>query len=601
MTTRILIDNSLDSGAPSYLFENATGTIRADDPGEVNGAIAALQNALDNGSWAAGFCSYELGYLLEPRLHPLLPRERDVPLLLFGLFAAPTKLRIGEADELLEQWSSGSYTISPPRFSMDRDAYRERFNRVKDYIAAGDIYQLNLTLQGRFCCEGSPVALYRDLRRKQPVAHGAFMQFDEVNILSHSPELFLHIADGEATTRPMKGTAGRGLTLDQDLALVDWLSKDEKSRAENLMIVDLMRNDLGRVSKTGSVRVSDLFHVETFKTLHQMTSDVTGQLKAATGLDALLRGLFPPGSITGAPKVRAMEIINELEDEPRGVYTGTIGMLEPGGNASFNVAIRTVMLDGQGNGSIGIGSGLVQDSQADAEYDECLLKMRFLTDPVLDFELIETLRFEAGSGYYLLRHHLDRLQTSARYFGFPCDLDAIHQALDAEVAGCEQGALRVRLLLSAEGSTTLTSVPMTIPEASEPIHHVFSDRVADSTNLFLYHKTTIRDLYDGEHARLSAKCGADEVLFVNERGELTEGSRTNIFIKRNGRLLTPPISSGLLAGTLRAELLAAGEAEEAVLRPEDISPSAEVYLGNSVRGLLPATPLASPARNAVRC
>ncbi len=598
MTTRILIDNSLERGAPSFLFEDASGLVRADTADEADAAIAALQQAIDDGAWAAGFFSYELGYLLEPRLRPLLPRERKVPLLLFGLFDTPLRLPYRDVDARLADWSGGGYSISPADLSMDSASYTERFKLVKDYIAAGDIYQLNLTLKSHFHCQGCPVALYRDLRRKQPVAHGALMQFDDLSILSHSPELFLQIEDGEATTRPMKGTAGRGLTLGQDREQAAWLAGDEKSRAENLMIADLMRNDLGRVAETGSVRVSDLFQVETFNTLHQMTSGVSARLKEGTGLGALLRALFPPGSITGAPKVRAMEIINEIEVGPRGIYTGAVGMLEPGGNASFNVAIRTVTLDQDGNGEIGIGSGLVQDSQADAEYAECLLKMRFLTDPVHTFQLIETLRFEAGEGYYLLPHHLARLRASARYFAFPCDMEQVRKALAGEAEKCTQGALRVRLLLDAEGEITMSSVVMTIPVSSQPMQYVISDRIADSSELYLYHKTTIRDLYDGEHARVSAELGADEVIFVNERGELTEGSRTNIFVEREGRLLTPPVSSGLLAGTLRADLLARGAAEEALLVPEDLSGNATVYLGNSVRGLLPALPLAVPARRA---
>ena len=596
MTTRILIDNSLDDGAESYLFENARAEIRADTADEALEAIAAVAKALNDGLWAAGYFSYELGYLLEPRLAPLLTAKRTQPLMQFGLFDAPDIQSPGQADALLKSWTRGDYRTTPPTLSMSRATYQERFSRLKDYIAAGDIYQLNLTLKGRFAMEGCPVALYRDLRRKQPVSYGALMQFPEFTILSHSPELFLHIGDGEIATRPMKGTAARGKTLEEDRATREWLSADEKSRAENLMIADLMRNDIGRVAETGTVAVTDLFSVETYRTLHQMTSGVSARLRQGTTLEELLRSLFPPGSIIGAPKVRAMEIIRELEAEARGVYTGAVGMIAPGGAARFNVAIRTLVLDREGVGEIGIGSGIVYDSACETEYEECLLKMRFLTDPVQEFDLIETLRFDAGSGYYLLAHHLERLAASAEYFGYPFDRTTVEAALSAKASDCSADSLRVRLLLSRDGSLSLTAVPMTLADPVQPYYFVISEQITDSENVFLYHKTTIRELYDGEYQTASEQLGADEVLFVNERGELTEGSRTNIFIQRDGMLLTPPLTSGLLPGTLRAELLASGKVREEVLTVDDLRLAEGIYLGNSVRGLVPASALSAGGR-----
>jgi para-aminobenzoate synthetase/4-amino-4-deoxychorismate lyase len=301
--------------------------------------------------------------------------------------------------------------------------------------------------------------------------------------------------------------------------------------------------------------------------------------------------------IAGAPKVRAMEIIRELESEPRGVYTGAVGMLAPGGEARLNVAIRTLVLDADGRGEIGIGSGVVNDSQAEAEYDECILKMRFLTEPAHGFELIETLLYEAGRGYALLERHLDRLAASAAYFGYRLDRETARRALEAEARGCREGALRVRLLLAGDGALSLSSTPLAASEAEQTLRYIISDRPADSGDVFLYHKTTNRDLYEAEHAR-AAELGADEVLFVNERGELTEGTRTNLFIRRGGTLLTPPVESGLLPGTLRADLLARGEARETVLTPDDLEGAEAVYLGNSVRGLVPAAALYMPASGA---
>lgn len=588
MTIRILIDNSLGGEAESWLFENAAGRVTAETPEQVPAALSRLAAAQADGLWAAGFLSYELGYLLEPRLSPLLPARRTAPLLDFALFDKRISMRPDETRSLLDDWSGGGYAISAPEPSIDRNAYEALFARVKGYIAAGDIYQLNLTLKAHFRIEGCAIALYRDLRRKQPVAYGALMRFEDRTILSHSPELFLEIEDEKILTRPMKGTAPRGLTAHRDDAMRAWLARDEKSRAENLMIVDLMRNDLARLAKPASVRVTDLFSVETYATLHQMTSGVEGRIGAGAGLEDILRAIFPAGSITGAPKVRAMEIIGELEQEPRGVYTGAVGMLAPGGDARFNVAIRTLVIDNAGYGEIGIGSGVVADSNIDAEYDECLLKMRFLTDPVREFELIETLRFDAGIGYYLLDRHLERLRASAAYFGYPVDIARIQAALDEVADACGEGSLRVRLLLARDGAPSVTSVEISPAAPDAAMRYMLSGQVADSGNVFLYHKTTIREFYDDEHARLSKAHGVDEVIFVNERGELTEGSRTNIFVERDGILLTPPVSSGLLSGTLRAELLQSGKAREEILTPRDLESTAAVFLGNSVRGLLPA-------------
>lgn len=598
MTTRILIDNSIDGGASCFLFEDPCGEVLACRPDEVDDAIAALTAAAEQGLWAAGFFSYELGYLLEPRLQPLLPEKQSVPLLRFALFKERKTVSGAQAEAVLEAWRSGDYTLSDPVLTMDRATYRERFGRTKDYIGAGDIYQLNLTLKGTFQTEGCPVALYADLRRTQPVAYGAYMEFDDLTVLSLSPELFLTAENGTALTRPMKGTAARAMTPDHDEAARQWLETDEKSRAENLMIVDLMRNDLGRVAKTGSVLVTDLFTVETYRTLHQMTSGISARLKTDTDLAAILRSLFPPGSITGAPKVRAMEIIAELESGARGIYTGALGMLGPGGQIHLNVAIRTLTLQDDGQGEIGIGSGLVDDSVADAEYEECLLKMRFLTEKPRTFDLIETLLFDAGRGYYLLDRHLDRLERSARYFGYPVSRDAVRGVLEKEAEDFPDGLVRVRLLVSHDGATSVTSVPISAPVPDQKMRYVFSERAVASDDVFVYHKTTIRDLYDDEYARVSEEFGADEVLFVNERGELTEGSRTNIFVERDGLLLTPPIGSGLLAGTLRADLLECGKAREAVLTPRDLERDDVVFLGNSVRGLIQAEPLPLPFRRA---
>jgi len=480
------------------------------------------------------------------------------------------------------------------RWSLDREAYIAAAGRVKDYIAAGDVYQINLTLKGRFDFDGDPMVLYQDLRRRQRVAHGALVVAPDFQVLSLSPELFLRIEDGKAEARPMKGTVARGASPEEDAVLRGWLRNDVKSRAENLMIVDLLRNDLGRVAEIGSVRVSDLFTVESYPTLHQMTSGITARLRADVGLAEIAHGLFPCGSITGAPKMRAMEIIRELEPEARGVYTGAVGMLAPNGDALFNVAIRTVLLDERG-GELGIGSGIVQDSDLQVEWEECLLKARFLTDEREPFQLIETLRWERGRGYYLLDHHLDRITRSAAYFGYPCDPGAVRRRLAQEAERfTDEMAMRVRLLLDDDGAVTVESRPVEIPGSDHVLTFVISEQRVESGDPFYYHKTTRRELYDGEFARLQAATGCGEVVFLNERGEVTEGSRTNLFVERDGVLLTPPLRSGLLDGTLRRDMIENPSltVEERVLTLTDLDTAERIYLGNSVRGLMQARRLA---------
>lgn len=592
----ILLDDSTPQGGPSWLFEDPREIVVCDAPEDVGRALARIQEGLDAGQHAAGFFSYELGYLLEPKLAPLLPEARDHPLVWIGLFDAPRRLSAGDVAALLGS-DAPSEDVENLRLSMTRERYLQAFEAVQDYIAAGDVYQINLTLKYLFDFPGDPLALYRDLRRKQAVAYGAVLRTGEFDILSLSPELFFEVSSGKIRCRPMKGTAPRGLTVDDDRRLVEWLGADEKSRAENLMIVDLLRNDVSRVAEMGSVRVDDLFHVETYRTVHQMTSQISADLGTGTTLDALLAALFPCGSVTGAPKIRAMEIIRELEADPRGVYTGTIGMMAPDGDARFNVAIRTLTLFGDGRGEMGIGSGVVADSSGASEFEECLLKAEFFTAPAPEFQLIETLRLEQDGSYYLLDRHLARLAASARHFGFVCDIDAVRLALEEEARVLTGATTMVRLLLSARGGLALTSKPVELPSDDTVWRYVVSDKHVDVDDVFFYHKTTRRAFYEDELARQAAETGCDEVVFLNAKGEVTEGARTNVFVERGGVLATPPVSSGLLAGTLRQELLETrpGEVVEAVLTLDDLAGADAVYLGNSVRGLVRAVPAESVA------
>jgi para-aminobenzoate synthetase/4-amino-4-deoxychorismate lyase len=589
-TNRLMLVILDDSGR--RVFSDPLAVIRADSAAEVPEALAALEAALGQGRHVAGWLGYELGYALEPRLGGAAG-----PLLRLGVFAAPD----GEAPPVTSRAYAG-----PLRAEWDMGAYAGRFATVKDYIAAGDIYQANLSFRARFAFAGEPRALYEQLLAQSGAAHCAYIDYGP-HILSLSPELFFDLsADGRITVRPMKGTTPRSGRDDQAERAA--LAASAKDRAENLMIVDLLRNDLSRIAQMGSVEVSDLFRIETYPTLHAMVSTVTARKRADAGAADILRALFPCGSVTGAPKIRAMEILRQLESSPRGAYCGAIGHFSPDGSARFNVAIRTLTLWGD-QGELGIGGGVVQDSRMESEYAECLLKARFFEAGRKPLDLIETLRWvgpeiakgpvdlspgptpqcraakrgmRPGDGFSRLDSHLARMNQSARVFGMPFD-DALARAvLENSVAG-KTGQWRVRLTLNEDGvhNATAHDLPYNPPHWT----YAISPQRTDSRDMFLRHKTNWRELYESEVKRL----GADEVIFLNERGELTEGARSNIFIVRDDVVLTPPLMSGLLDGRLRAELIARGRAQEAVLTPDDLA--GEVYFGNSLRGLIPAVRL----------
>lgn len=588
--TFILLDNARDEDGTSYLFEDPFDVVRADAPEKVGCALEKIQTALDNGAYAAGFFSYELGYVLERKLAPLLPSERDTPLIWFGLFKTRKSLKRGCVRAWLENITKTSCDIENIHPHWNEKEYAAAFMRIQNYIAAGDIYQANLTFKAAMQVKGDISALYMRLRASQPVSYGAYIHTPSFKILSSSPELFVRKTGMQLETIPMKGTAARAALPADDAQIAHGLTQDEKSKAENLMIVDLMRNDMGRLAEIGSVKVPELFHVETYRTLHQMTSTVTAHMKRDVTLHEFLSALFPAGSVTGAPKIRAQEIIRECESAPRGVYTGAIGMFAPDGDAVFNVAIRTLMVREDGCAEMGIGSGVVYDSVAVDEYRECLLKMKFLTNKVLPFQLIETLLWTAENGFAYAALHKERMASSASYFGFRFD-DAAYEEKMAQWA-CQQTReyKRVRVLLAADGTFSITASPLA--KKPDTWRYSISDRRVNSADTWLYHKTTQRGFLDEEMQKAKEASGADEVIFLNERGELTQGSYTNIFLDMpNGRMLTPQLSAGLLPGVLRAAMLAEGKVVEAVLTPADLTRAKTIYFGNSVRGLIKATPI----------
>ena len=578
----LLLHNNLNPDGQNLLFGAPREVLVAHTAAEARAALTRIAEAGRDGLWAAGYLAYELGHIFEERLEALLPARSKTPLLWFGLYQAPERLGAGQLWRLLAEAPDGrAISVNPVSGFAD---YEKPFEQVKALIAAGDSYQVNLTFKARFMLEGHALGLYRRLAQSQQTAYGAYLDAGDHQVLSRSPELFVSLVADELSARPMKGTLRRGPTLAQDAAGRAALAADEKNRAENLMIVDLLRNDLGRIARTGSVHVTDLFTVETYRSLHTMTSGIKAQIRPGVGFVEVLENLFPCGSITGAPKLRAMEIIHALEASPRGLYTGSIGYLAPNGDFAFNVAIRTAVIDSEGRGEIGIGGGIVADSLARDEYEEALLKLSFLSDPAPPVTLIETFKWTPEDGYALLDRHLDRLIASAAYFGLTATREGALACLAAQALDWT-GPMRVRLTLS-EAGFDLGAVPL--PPTPDKFRFAIAREALDSASIWLAHKTTNRAFYDAPRQRAHEQHGLDELVFTNERGEVTEGSFTNIFVERGDRLFTPPLTSGVLPGTLRAELLATGQAEERVLGLADLRTADEIWLGNSVRGLVRA-------------
>ena len=573
------------AGEALRIFVAPKAVLRADRLEEVEPLLAAIDAARQAGNFVAGYLSYEAGYAFEPRLAGLLHSPR--PLAWFGLFEPPEEIRGPAAAALLSGLQAGRAYAGPLTPEWDEAAYTARFDHVKALIAAGEFYQANLSFRARFAFQGDPLALYAGLRQTAGARYGAYLDDGTRQILSLSPELFFDLAaDGTITAKPMKGTAARGADTAADLLAREGLRESVKNRAENLMIVDLLRNDLGRVAQIGSVAVPELFAVETYPTLHQMVSTVTAKLKPQIGAAEILRALFPCGSITGAPKIRAMQVLAQLEASPRGAYCGAVGYFSPDGAARFNVAIRTLTISGA-RGELGIGGGLVQDSVAAEEYAEALLKARYFTVARRPLELIETLRWSKAEGFVRLERHLERMARSAAALGLSFDQTRARDVLDEAtfaLARPEQDAIAHRLRLTLDEAAEIGCTTARLGPAKEKWVCTISPRRLQSRDLLARHKIDWREQYDGEHARLCPPF--DEVVFLNETGAVVEGSRTNIFVEREGILMTPPLSAGCLPGILREELLAGGHCREAPLTAADLAGG--FFAGNSLRGLIAA-------------
>ncbi len=557
------------------VFSEPERVLLLENPADAGDFLRELER-LSRRYYLAGFFSFEAGYLFEESLGA--PDTGGFPYAFFGVFSKKKDV----SDSGIFSRNSGGYTLSGLRLEAGRDKYLKDTEAVRELIRRGEVYQVNYTSKYRFSFNGSPEKLYLDLKSRQQAPYSVLARAGRYHILSLSPELFFRRKGDLITVKPMKGTCPRGKTPVEDLEKSRFLSRDPKNLSENLMIVDLLRNDLSRICRTGSVKTSRLFDVEKYGSLFQMTSSIEGRLRPdAGGLPDIFRSLFPSGSVTGAPKIRSMRAIRELEGSPRGVYTGCIGYTSPEGEAVFNVAIRTVVIENT-EGEMGIGGGVVYDSDPVGEYEEALLKGAFLRSCSRNFSLIETILLENGK-YSDLNLHLERLENSASFFSFTFPRELIISSIENIRVHHKTGRFKVRLLLSGSGELSAEASPV---KKREKIRVIFSGRKIAGVPETVFHKTTEREVYD-LRLRLAEERGFYDALFTNAEGEVTEGARSNVYLEKNGELLTPPVSCGLLGGTVRQKLLESGRAREKVLYPADLKDGV-LYISNAVEGLVRA-------------
>lgn len=564
----------------------------------VEEVVPLLREAEASGLFVAGFISYEAAPAFDSALK-VQPSE-GFPLLCLGLFQAP---------EVLDEIEAGGrgYEVGALEPSVSKDAFVAAIGQIKERIAEGATYQVNYTYRLNAGFSGDAWAFFHELVKGQKAEHAAFVDTGDFAICSASPELFFSLKGGQILARPMKGTAPRGRTFSEDWKQAEALRVSEKDRAENIMIVDMIRNDMGRIAIPGSVETLSKYDVEKYPTVWQMTSTVAGTVAAtpssrfsahderdegvAPTFEKIFKALFPCASITGAPKAETMEIIQGLEHtscgikSPRKIYTGSIGFLAPTGEASWNVAIRTALIDrGAGTLEYGVGGGIVWDSEAAAEYEETLTKAKVLTQPRPEFQLLETMLWEPETGIFLLEEHLQRLAKSAAYFDVPLDQYAVLQQLEGNYHTSGSVINRVRLLVSRDGRFEVQAFPQKsdgdVASTKEKISIALAKEPVDSRDVFLFHKTTHRAVYEKARANFP---DADEVVLWNGRGEVTEGTIANIVIRKEGKLVTPPVGCGLLAGTFREHLLETGEIEEGLVSIGDLKAADEIFLINSVR------------------
>ncbi|MFC2061021.1 aminodeoxychorismate synthase component I [Elusimicrobiota bacterium] len=560
----------------SLYFNDPVDVLILTDPDKKEQFFSQLEEASGK-YWLAGFFGYEMGYLFEKKFKYC--DEADFPYALFGVYKEPEIFDHRKNKSVPEKMGSNDYQVSNLRLNTSKSEYIDNIGILKEHISRGDIYQANYTIKYKFNFEGSAYGLYNDLKSRQAVAYNVFAGLGDSYIISISPELFFCKDKEHMEVKPMKGTLKRGRTSAEDERNREFLANDIKNKSENIMIVDLLRNDLAKISQYGSVKAEKLFEVEKYNTLFQMTSTIESRVKSNVIIYELIRSVFPSGSVTGAPKIRSMEIIRDLEKEKRNIYTGSIGFFQPDGSAEFNVAIRTILIN-KDKGEMGIGGGIVYDSAAEDEFDECRLKARFLTYDLADgFKLIETMLYDRGYGNIGL--HVERLKSSSEYFDYKFNENDILDGLNSIESGLGSEKYKVRLTLDKKGEVNVTAEKINSEEKDYKI--IISDKKTDSEDISLYHKTTNRELYNCELKKAREK-GYFDTIYLNEKNEITEGSITNVYIKKGDVFYTPPIECGLLNGVMRQIVIKEYSIKEKIITKEELINADEVYISNSIEG-----------------
>ncbi len=564
----------------SYLFLEPVEIITVNKKEDVKNHLKIIGKYLQRGLTGYALINYEAGYLFEKKLEKYLTGEGQ-KLIRFLFFDDKNIIRLKSDDIEFDADDISKYSITDFKLNTSLEKFEENIKKIKNYIREGDTYQVNYTVKGKFNFSGSYASFFQHLLFNQSGKYSAFINDDESYIISLSPEKFFSIKGRKITSKPMKGTVKRGVNNEADLATEHELVNSKKNRAENVMIVDLIRNDLGRIAEYGSVTVLRLFSTEKYESLFQMVSTITAELKKEVTLRTVLKNIFPCGSVTGAPKIRTMEIINELEKEERGIYTGSIGLFNKD-EASFNVAIRTLTVNRKtGNGELGIGSGIVWDSEPQKEYEETLLKSKFLTEPENYFDLFETMLAENGKILFL-EEHLKRLRLAAEFSLFNFKGKKIRKSLDDKIVELDPGKkFKIKLILNKWGRIKIETSDL--PFVAKIVKIIISEKKISTQNKFQYFKTTNRKLYDEEYQKYFAK-GFFDVIFLNEKDEVAEGSITNIFIKKGNSWLTPPLTSGILNGIYCSHLLNNNDIKQKLITIEDLLKADEIKLVNSVRG-----------------
>ena len=580
---KAIFNNPFTSAGWNKQFVSPGKIILAEEIGEVIPLISQAESAAKNGKWAALFVSYEASPAFDPAF--VCRTKGKLPFAAAMIFDKkfPT-------EKILQQEKSFDKLQWSPRVSQEE--YYSSIKKIKDYISAGDTYQVNYTfpLQSEF--RGEPEDFYYKLCAAQRAPFCCFLDFDDFSVLSLSPELFFKRAGDKIITKPMKGTAARGRFNSEDAEISHDLKYSTKNRAENLMIVDLLRNDLGRIAKTGTVNTKSLFDIEKYDSVFQMTSTIEAECDYSVSLVDIFKALFPCGSVTGAPKVRTMEIINEVESFPRGIYTGALGFIEPGGDCVFNVPIRTISIDNLSRAqnasrkkcrlaTFNVGGGIVADSTDKNEYEECITKSFFLSADVPDFKLLESLLLEDGK-IFLFEEHIRRIKSSAKYFDYIFKEEDFRNIILEIAKKNQKGKFKIRALNDRAGNFKTEIQPL--GALALPRKITFAVESIDSSDRFLFHKTTNRKIFSELKEPFPQ---FDDVILFNERGEITETTICNIVVEIGGKKFTPPVECGLLGGTFRAHLLARGEIKEKVIKKGEALSAEKIYLINSVRKWLP--------------